>query len=331
MPANLTPDYLAAEQRFREARTPKEKLEALEEMLRTIPKHKGTDHMQADIKRRMAQVKKESQKKSVTAVHAYYVKPEGLAQIFLVGPPNSGKSALLAALTNAKPEVAPYPFTTSIYLPGMMRFEDVWIQLVDMPPVSGQAMMPWIPSVVRYGNGALLVLSLASDDLLTEAEEVLSILARAKVVLARREEETGMFETGIAALRTLVVCTHCQDPHAADRLELLNELLRDQYDMAFVETQADPATVEPLRGRIFGMLGKLRVYTKQPGKPPDMKDPFVLKIGTTVEELAGRIHKDVQARLQYARVWSRDDRTFEGQRVARNYLLQEGDVIEIHV
>ncbi|MBM4352296.1 MAG: TGS domain-containing protein [Deltaproteobacteria bacterium] len=330
MPANLSADYKAAEERLRQARTVQEKLECLQEMLRVIPKHKGTDHMQADLKKRISQLKKEGEKKGVKASStSLYVKPEGIGQIFLVGPPNSGKSSLVDALTNAKPEVAPYPFTTQMYQPGMVRYENVWIQLVDMPPISSKAPLAWIPSVVRYGNAALLTVSLASDDLLTEVEEVFEALKAGKVTLARRNEEAGMFDTGIAALRTMLVCTHCLDPDADDRLELLHELLGEGFDLVKVDASA-PETLEPLRKTMYDLLGVVRVYSKQPGKPADMTDPFVVKKGTQVEELATRIHKDVGARLSYARIWSSDDRKFDGQRVARNYVLEEGDVVEMH-
>ena len=330
MPANLSPEYYAAEQEYRRARTPKDKLECLQAMLRAIPKHKGTEHMQADLKKRISQMKRESAKKSAKAVHSLYVKPEGIGQVFIVGPANSGKSTLLDKLTNARPDVAPYPFTTSMYQPGMMRYIDVWVQLVDMPPISDQAPFPWIPSVVRYGNAALFVLSLASDDLLTEAEEVTSRLLAGKVELAHKGAPTGMFDSGIAALRTLMVLTHSKDPDAADRLELLDELLGPVYDRVFVDSEEDPESLETLKKHTYDMLGRLRVYTKQPGKPPDMKDPFVIRRGNTLEELAGKIHKDIRARLKFARVWSQDESMFDGQRVPRDYVMQEGDVVEIH-
>jgi ribosome-interacting GTPase 1 len=330
MPANLTPDYMEAEARYRAARTPKDKLEALQEMLRLIPKHKGTDHMQADIKKRISQMKKESQKKSVKAVHQLYVKPEGIGQIFILGAPNAGKSLLLKSLTNAEPTVADYPFSTTMYQPGMMRYVDVWVQLVDMPPISAVAALPWIPSVARYGQGALFVLSLASDDLLSEAEEVLDFLEKGKVRLARKGEQTGQFETGIAALKTLLVLTHCQDPDAEARLELLHELMGDSFETVQVDFVAEPESAEKLRKPIYRMLNRIRIYTKQPGKPPDLKDPFVLREGTTLEGLAERIHKDILARLQYARIWSADPDKYDGQRVARDYVLQEGDIVEIH-
>jgi ribosome-interacting GTPase 1 len=330
MPANLTPDYLAAEQKLREARTPQEKLDALEEMLRTIPKHKGTDHLQADIKRRIKQTKQDATKSAAkTSSHAYYVKPEGIGQVFLVGPPNSGKSSLLDALTNAKPQIASFPFTTQIYQPGMMRYEDVSIQLVDMPPLSPQAPVPWYCSVVRYGNAALLVVSLASDDILTEVEDLARMLADGKVVLAARNEPAGQFDTGVAALRTLMVATHAHAPDAAARLELLQEVTGQRWPVVTLDLE-DPASAEPLRKAIYDMLGLIRTYSKLPGKPPDRADPFVLKAGTTVEVLAGRIHKEMKEGLQYARIWSKDGK-IDGLRVPRDYLLQEGDVAEIHI
>jgi uncharacterized protein len=325
-PANLTQDYLKADQEFKAARTPQEKLDALEKMLRLIPKHKGTDHMQADIKRRMKKLKQESGKKSVKAVHSHYVKPEGIGQLFLIGGCNAGKSSLLASLTNAKAEVADFPFSTVMYQPGMMRYVDVWVQLVDMPPISSQGMIPWIPAVVRYGHAALWVINLASDDLLHDAEEVVEILGKGKIKLVPTKEEAGMFDTGVAALYTKIVATHCQDPDAEYRLELLLEMIDNRFEILRSDMDA-PETVENLRRPIYEMLGKLRVYTKQPNKPPDLKDPFVIRTGTTVEELAGKIHKDIKSRLDFARIWA--EGKYDGQRVARDHVLQEGDIVEI--
>jgi len=330
MPANLTQDYKAAEERYRGARTTPEKLECLQEMLRLIPKHKGTDHMQADIKRRISKLKKESTKKSVKAVHQLYVKPEGIGQIFVLGAPNAGKSQLLKSLTNAAVQVEAYPYTTAMYQPGMMRYVDVWVQLVDMPPISAEAAMPWIPSVARYGNAALFLLSLASDDLLTEAEEVLEFLEKGKVRLAPKGGPFGQLEKGMAALETLLVLTHSKDPDARFRREMLEEMIGDSYPCVEVDFINDPDSVEAIRKPIYQLLHKTRVYTKQPGKPPDNADPFVVRQGTTLEGLAERIHKDIRAGLQYARIWNDDPNMHEGQRVARDYVVQEGDIIEIH-
>ena|SRR5215471_6222501 len=161
MPANLTPEYLAAEREYKSAQTHVEKIEALERMLARLPKHKGTEKLQADLKRRLSQARKESQKKGgAHTVPFWVVEREGAGQVALIGPPNSGKSKLLCALTHARPEVADYPFTTRLPTPGMMTFENVQIQLVDLPPLAAEFMEPWLPRVIRAAHAAVLVLNL---------------------------------------------------------------------------------------------------------------------------------------------------------------------------
>lgn len=142
MPANLTPAYKAAEARFRAAVTREEKMAALEEMLRLIPKHKGTEHLQADLRSRLSKLKQEPRKKGPTKGPSHKVPREGAGQVALVGPPNGGKSSLLTALSRARPEIAPYPMTTREETPGMMEYEDIGFQLVDLPPSAGNTWSP---------------------------------------------------------------------------------------------------------------------------------------------------------------------------------------------
>src|ERR1019366_2164472 len=177
MPANLTSDYLAAEQAYQRAQTHQEKIAALEQMLATLPKHKGTEKIQADLRRRLSQARKESQKKG--AAHAtppYFVKREGAGQVVLIGPPNSGKSQLVCHLTHARPEVARYPFTTRLPTPGMMLFENVQIQLVDTPPMSAEFMEPWMPQVIRPAHLSALIVDPNDPDVLGEIEFILQTL-----------------------------------------------------------------------------------------------------------------------------------------------------------
>ena len=156
MPANLTPDYFKAEQWYRSASTNEEKMLALEQMLAVMPKHKGTEHLQADLKRKLSQLKDASaqQKKAGKHVDIFHVPRSGAGQVVLLGTPNSGKSAILAALTHAKVTVAEFPFATHAPVPGMVRYEDVQIQLVDMPPITADYAAPG--QVGTYRNGDLI-------------------------------------------------------------------------------------------------------------------------------------------------------------------------------
>ena len=330
MPANLTQDYLKAEKEYRAARTPQDKLKCLEEMLRVIPKHKGTDHMCADLRKRISKTKEESKKTKGAGkrTFSYYVEPEGIGQAFLVGPPNGGKSALLDALTNASPQVAEFPYTTRTFMPGMMRYEDVGIQLVDLPPVSDEHMESWLPSTLRYGDMAVLCLSLATDDCLDRWEMVLEVLKNGKVVLADQGAETGQFDTGIAALPTLLALTAARADGAEERREFLREIIPDDRWPTVVTDVEDAASLDGFRKAVYDMLGKVRVYAKQRGKAPDLEDPFVLVKGATVLDLAKKIHKDIVERLQFARVWGAGK--YDGQRVNRDYVLEECDIIELH-
>ena len=179
MPANLTPQYLEAEEAYRRAKTQQEKLAALEEMLRSIPKHKGTEKMQADIKRRIAKLRDEAARAAKKGkADPYRVEREGAGQVFVVGPPNSGKSSVVAALTSAKVVVADYPFATSAPVPGMMKHENVLIQLVDTPPITPDTFPPAMAAALRGGDGLLVTIDASSDDCLDMLEECVGLRRR---------------------------------------------------------------------------------------------------------------------------------------------------------
>ncbi|MEA2063767.1 MAG: GTPase, partial [Gemmatimonadota bacterium] len=167
MPANLTPQYLDAEKAFRQARSSEDKIACLEEMLRVIPKHKGTDHLQGDIRRRMAKLREQDSREAAKGRkgHSHKVRKEGAGQIALAGTPNVGKSALTAALTNADPQVADYPFTTRVPVPAMVPYKDIKIQLVDMPPISREHEEHWVVDLLKAAQVVALVVDLQTDPL----------------------------------------------------------------------------------------------------------------------------------------------------------------------
>jgi len=325
MPANLTPQYLEAEQAFKEAKTVPEKIAALEEMLALIPKHKGTEKLQADIKRRLSKLREEGEKKAKTGRQdPFLVEKHGAGQVALAGFPNSGKSALVGALTRAKVTVADYPFSTALPVAGMMQFEDILIQLVDMPPMTEEGLGPGLAGALRNADALLLVVDASSDDCLDQLEGILTHLRERRVL--RDEVVEGVHAHTLEDC--MVVATKIDAPGAAENLEILKEYLPSGLE--FVATSAATGeNLETLRRRVFDLLGVIRIYTKVPGRPPDMGQPFILKKGSAVVDMAAAVHRDFPSKLKSARIWG--SARFDGQSVPRDYVLQDKDIVELHV
>ena len=319
MPANVSPEYKKAEEAFRRARTPPERLACLEEMLATIPKHKGTEKMQADIKTRIARLRKEaSSRKGPKRQDSFHIEKQGAGQIAVFGAPNSGKSALVAGLTGLPTQVAPWPFTTTQPMAGMMPWGGLQVQLIDTPPVAPEA-QGWLYHIIRTADAGLWVLDLASDDLLETTEQVPELLAAARISLVPSEE--------LRYCRTLRVGAKCDAPQARDRLEILSELLGD---VELLPVSIETGTGIPdLKRRIFDILDIIRVYTKRPSHPVDLVDPVILPTGSTVMDAAYHLHKDFAERLSFARLWSGEE--IVGLRVERSHVLKDEDVLEFHV
>jgi ribosome-interacting GTPase 1 len=331
MPANLTPQYLEAERRYREARTPDDKTACLEEMLRVIPKHKGTEKMRADLRRRLSQVKTEAAKPGARRSQGPAVQREGAGQIVLLGAPNAGKSSLLCALTKATTDVADYPYTTRKPIPGMVSFENVQLQLVDMPPVSPDYLEPWMPQIVRNADAVVLVVDLSDANLLDTIEGITTILQEWKILpLAQTltPEELADLPTGVIPLRVLLLGQKFDLPGSADNWDILQELYGDRWPMLAVST-AQGHQLDLLPAALYTLLDVVRVYTKAPGKKADAHAPFTLPRGSTVVDVAAAVHKDFAARLKFARIWSPNK--YDGQMVQRDYIVQEEDIIELHI
>lgn len=326
MPANLTPVYKEAEARFRSAVTREEKIAALQEMLRVIPKHKGTDKLQADLRSRLSKLKRQPRRKGVTKGFSHKVPKEGAGQVVLVGPPNAGKSSLVVSLTHATPDVAPYPLTTRDTAPGMMPYEDIAIQLVDMPPLCEEHVEPWVYDVVRGGDLAWLVVSIEHP--LVGYELVVELLdAKAVGLIAPGADTPADDRPGWLYKQTLLVVTGMDREGAEGDLEALQELLETDLPISPVST-VDGTGLDKLARRTFDALDIMRIYTKQPGKNADRERPFTLPIGSSVGDLARVIHKDVAEGFKFARVWGAS--LFDGQSVKAAHVLEEGDVVEIH-
>jgi len=326
MPANLTPQYLAADERFRTAKSCEEKIAALEEMMATIPRHKGTEKMQADIRRRLKKLREEgARKQSGKSQFSYHVEKEGAAQLVIVGAPNSGKSSLLCAVTNAVSEVADYPYTTRKVVPGMMKYQNVQIQLIDTPAISPEFMETWLAGIIRNADGVIVTVDLAADDVLEQLEMVISRLEECRI---RLKGDVGSEIPGhVAEVRALVLGTKAESEGARENLEVLRELYASRFPVLAVAGD-DPESLGALKKEIFTWLSICRVYTKTPGVKVDMEHPFIFKAGSTVIEVAEGIHKDLAEKFKYARIWGSE--RYEGQMVQKDYVLRDGDIIEIH-
>jgi len=325
MPANLSPEYLEADRRFKSAKSTEEKLAALEEMFATIPKHKGTEKMQADIKRRLSKLRSEQAKRPASRAGLIHrVEREGAGQVALVGPPNGGKSSLVRHLTHATPEVADYPFTTRVPLPGMMPFEDIQIQLVDLPPVHPDFPESWLYQIVRNADAGLLVVDLSDPDLLEDLETTLGQLANAKVQLGPGPLPEA---PGWMAKKTLLVGNKLDAADAADDLAILKELYGARFPILALSAETGEG-LEALPRALFELLELVRVYTKSPGRKLELTAPYVLRRGSRLTDLAAHVHHDFLTQLKYARVWGHGK--FEGQMVNRDYLLVDKDVVELH-
>ncbi len=330
MPANLTPQYHKAEAAYRQAETPQEELECLQVMLREIPKHKGTDRLQADLKSKIAKVKADTQKQSAAVAAkstATKIPKQGAGRILLIGAPNSGKSQLLAALTRAQPEIAPYPFTTQAPMPGMMLYEDCPFQLIDLPPITADFFAPTILGLVRGADLVFLVIDLSSDDLVEETSAVLAQFSGGKTRLGP-ETRLDTEDIGVSYTQTLVVLNKIDAPDALERLALLDEFLELPLDR--IEVSATQGTgLEQLRREAFDRLEIVRVYTKHPKeKEPDRSKPFTIRRGDTLVEVAENVHRDMAASLKGARVWG--PAVHDGTIVKPDYQPQDGDVVELH-
>ena len=329
MPANLTPDYLAAEARFREAVTTEDKLAALDEMYATIPKHKGTEKLRADIRRRVSKLRekdKQSGKKS-KRFDEFHVEKQGAGQVVLLGPPNSGRSMLVGRLTSAEPEVGDYPYTTRAPTPGMMEFEDVTVQLVDTPPMFGEHTEGGVISLARNADAVALVLDASDNALLDQIEEIREETAKSRMVLAGARSGELDPAPGAVLKPAFIAANKIDLPGAADNLAVLDEFYSGEFDVYRISALTGDG-LEDLRRGIFGSLGIIRVYTKVPGKPPDLTQPFTLKKGSTLMDFAATVHKDFVARLRFARAWGKHH--LDGAQIGRDYVLEDGDVVELH-
>jgi len=323
MPANLPPQYFDAEKNFRLAKTAPEKIAALEEMLSIMPKHKGTDHLRAELRARIAKLTQTLDKKTATRRASMLIEKEGAGQVAVIGLPNAGKSQLVSSITNASPTVAEYPFTTHAATPGMMELENIKIQLIDTPPLVPQSIEFWLPHMLRRADALLIMVDLSNAPL-AQMEALTEQLEKMRIGIGGRIEEEGI----LSHQKALIIGNKLDLENARENYSALQNKYGEQLPVMAISAK-EGTGLEELKQRVFQVLDIIRVYTKVPGQKPDFADPIILEKGSTIEDAAAEVHKDFRARLKYARVWGSGKH--DGLMVKRNHILQDGDVIELHM
>jgi len=328
MPANLPPQYFEAEQRFREAKTPEDKVEALEEMLAIMPKHKGTDKLKAMLRERISKFRDQVQKKKGAGRQktAYDIEKEGAGQIVIIGPPNTGKSSLVKLITNAVPEVAAFPHTTHKPTPGMAQYGNIQFQLIDTPPLTKDYTEPAFIDLIRRSDIIVILLDLAADPI-QQFEDTLVILRSFRIYSAACSIPDDLKKPPWIK-KILVVVNKMDKPEDKETLEIFLELSGIKLPCLGVSTRTCQNVLVFL-DKLYELSGIIRVYTKPPGKEADKKSPFVIPAGSTLEDLGGKIHNDFVNKLKYAKAWGKSVR--DGQMVQRDYVLQDGDIVEFSV
>lgn len=325
MPANLPPAYFSAEKVYKSAKTTPEKIAALEEMLAVMPHHKGTDKLRAGLTRKIAQLKDNEEKQARSKRGSIFsIDRQGAAQNILIGFPNVGKSTLLSRLTNASPEIADYPYTTAVPVLGMMEFEDIQIQIVDLPPLGDEIRKLPFYNLIRNADLILAVLD-GSDDPVPELELLVSELEEGRVYL---KTEGGEVPVGGVLQKMLIVLNKCDGGVAEELVASVASAAGVELPVVAISAEHGRG-IEELKETVFRANEIIRIYTKIPGHKADMKDPYVMTTGSTIMDLATHIHHDFAENLQFARVWGSS--RFDGQPVQRDFVLRDGDVVELHI
>lgn len=296
MTINAGPEYFVAERRFKEAKTKEERIAALVEMIRLIPKHKSSENILRDLKKRLSKLRKEAASAAATtAKPKYTIRKEGAAQVCIVGLTKSGKSSLLNALTNARTEVADYPFTTKEPAVGMMDYEGVNIQLVEIPSTFASDAM----SVVRTCDLVLLLLD-RTKDMVKQLEELATLLEK----------------NNMDSKKIFIVVNKCDEGSDENIYKTVLQVSAKTGD-----------GLKKLKEEIWERLGLIRIYTKSPNGPKSVR-PLTLKRGSNVNDAVEEVHKHMLKNFKFARVFNKTK--FSGMKVGLDYVLSDLDVVEIH-
>jgi ribosome-interacting GTPase 1 len=329
MPTNVPPEYHAIEKRHKAATTIEGKISTLEEMIAICPKHKGTDKLRAGMRKKLSRLKDAGQaaKKSQNKQKSLFnINKEGAGQVILIGASNTGKSSILDSFSNADPKIDVFPQTTWEPMPGMMEFEDIQIQLIDTPPLTDEYIDPEFFNLVFRCDIILIVIDIQAHPE-KQFRKTLNILKDHNIYPQHQQERCNDDKT-ITFKPIQILINKCDDPDCDEIVELFKILLEEEWPILTISVK-NSINLDKFRRNIFESLKVIRVYAKSPGKKADLKLPFLLKKGQTVEDFAKKVHKDFAAQLKTARAWGTG--VYDGQPVHRDHQLHDMDIVELHI
>lgn len=302
MPVNAGIHYQKAEQEFHEANTIPEKIMALQKMLATVPKHKSSENLQMELRSKLAKYKQllEKERKTKTGKRSTGIKKDGAATVCLTGLTNSGKSYILKKLTDAKPKIADYEFTTKQPEVGMLDYHGIKLQVIEIPAI--------VRDYNETENGSMFLGIIRNADLIIFVIDISKPDYREQLKLLKDELNKNEISNKI-----IVIGNKSNIPNSkflsVDKLEDEN--------------------VNELKDEIWNNLNLIKVYTKQPGKKPSYP-PLALKKDSAIKDLATFIHKDFIKNFRFARIWGKSAK-HPSQGVGINHLLMDDDVVELHM
>ncbi len=209
MPTNLPAEAKKKWYDVSMARNPNEKLQLLQQFLSLVPKHKGTEKLRAQVRTKIAKLRREieetKRRKTMARGSKFFIEKEGAAQVVILGQTKVGRSSLLASITNAKVEISNYLYTTLEPIPGMFTFEDLQFQIVEAPPLiegasEGKAWGQQTLALARNADGLILMVDLSKDPerqlslILSEIESARILIKkpRAQVEIERKHMGVGL-------------------------------------------------------------------------------------------------------------------------------------------
>jgi ribosome-interacting GTPase 1 len=301
MPVNASYEFANAEKQFLAAQTDSEKLEGLEEMIRTVPKHKGSENILANLRTRYKKLKEEiaaKKKRKKSSGNQVSIKKAEM-QAVLVGFTNAGKSSILKVLTNANPLIANYAFVTKTPEIGIFNYEHCPIQIIDLPAIGADS---FETGIINTSDTALIVVDKLED--IIQVDKVLEKFRGKKLIIF-------------------------------NKIDLLNEnskrklqetLKTKKYNFTIFSAKT-LENLEELKEKIFKSFSKIRVYTKSPNQAEPDNAPVIMPPDSTIENVARIIFKGKLDIIKRIRIWGPSSK-FSGQEVGIKHILKDKDILE---